>query len=158
MCSSDLIGYRLWQTNGTSVSVVKDVDNNPFYLPTLEMKAAGPLLYFIAQTENETLFQTDGTPANTKAVKDPSGRVFSDVRKMNVLGTKLYFAYDDGSHGWEFWETAGTPISTKMCKEVNPYGSATLGATFVMTGKLYFIADDGVVAGYGHGKELFLVK
>jgi ELWxxDGT repeat protein len=64
---------------------------------------------------------------------------------------RLYFAADDGEHGFELWSTDGRPANTAMVADLSPglasadpYGMTRAGA------KLFFGADDGL-----HGRELW---
>jgi ELWxxDGT repeat protein len=71
-----------------------------------------------------------------------------------VVGNKLYFSADDGSHGRQLWSSDGTAAGTKMVKDIIPAGSSSGSgpAGLVALGtKLLFEADDGT-----HGTELWV--
>jgi ELWxxDGT repeat protein len=87
----------------------------------------------------------------------------------NVNGT-LYFAADDGAHGYELWKSDGTTAGTTMVEDLYPGSSThsytgyseTRSATLPngsspssltnLNGTLLFSADDGV-----HGTELWVL-
>jgi ELWxxDGT repeat protein len=53
----------------------------------------------------EELWKSDGTAANTVLVKDiRPGPTGSNPAFFAVLGNSLFFAADDGEHGYELWD------------------------------------------------------
>jgi ELWxxDGT repeat protein len=67
------------------------------------------------------------------------------------LNGKLYFSYDDGSHGIELWVTDGTKTGTHMVKDINPLGDGYPAKITKAGNKIFFSADDGV-----NGTELWI--
>jgi ELWxxDGT repeat protein len=66
--------------------------------------------------------------------------------------TQLFFALDDGAHGWELWRTDGTAGGTYLVKDIRPgNGSSSPDNFAVFDDKLLFTADDGVF-----GRELWI--
>lgn len=73
---------------------------------------------------------------------------------MGVVGSKLLFKYDDGTHGKELWSTTGLKSGTLqapvMVKDINPQGDSLLVSDYfdeswcMFKGKLFFQATDGV--------------
>src|SRR5206468_2209400 len=60
---------------------------------------------------------------------------------FTAVNGKVYFTYDDGTHGYELWVTDGTAGGTKLVKDVNPGpdGSYPMGLT-ADGGVLVFLA------------------
>ena len=78
-----------------------------------------------------------------------------------AAGGSVYFAHDDGIHGWELWTSDGTRTGTRMVKDIrsgsgdslsdclaNGHAAATCMA--VVGESIFFRSDDGV-----HGVELW---
>ena len=100
-------------------------------------------------------------PSDSHALVDsPEPYLFKDINPgpessgiqelTNVNGT-LFFAADDGVHGWELWKSDGTAAGTVMVKDIYP-GSANSSPLYLtdVNGTLFFSADDDV-----HGYELW---
>src|SRR5262249_19242146 len=111
--------------------------------------------------EGQALWRTDGTAAGTKLVKQtntqgvagndygggPGDSLLTAPRQLTVVGTRLFFAASDGTHGDEVWVSDGTAAGTRMVKDLNTtppmFGPGqTLGSVpselTAMGGKLYF--------------------
>ena len=72
-------------------------------------------------------------------------------QEFTGLGTKLFFVYSDGVHGFELWKSDGTGPGTALLIDLCP-GICSSFPTSVtaFNGFLFFIADDGA-----HGRELW---
>jgi ELWxxDGT repeat protein len=74
-----------------------------------------------------------------------------DPMYLTAMGGSVYFRYDDGIHGSEFWKSDGTAAGTAMVKDINPGpGNSDPNEMFAVFGMLYFCANDGE-----HGWELW---
>ncbi|MDW8221981.1 MAG: cadherin-like domain-containing protein [Gemmatales bacterium] len=100
-------GWELWKTDGTTASLVADI--NPGTLssnPRLLTNVNGTL-FFIAEEQNTgiELWTSNGTAAGTRLVRDiRSGAQSSNPNWLvNVNGT-LYFSANDGNTGTELWK------------------------------------------------------
>jgi ELWxxDGT repeat protein len=96
------------------------------------------------------LCRSDG---NTVDVFDDiaPGTASSSARSMTVVGNRLYFVANDGTHGDELWVTDGTLASTHLVKDAVP-GAISSGPSWLFEhrGLLYFTAYDPT-----HGGELW---
>ena len=103
------------------------------------------------------IFRTDGTAAGTHLVKHIAASGPAPLG-LSVLGEKLYFWADDGTHGYEPWVSDGTGAGTRMAADVRPGPGGSKpslpnnferGPAFGGSGaRAYFAADDGT-----HGVE-----
>ncbi len=120
----------------------------------------GSKFVFVATdaTHGRELWITDGTVAGTALLDDinpGSGSAFPGVDNgtvpMQVVGSELFFAANDGTHGTELWETDGITGDTVMVKDINPGSSGSNVSSMVnFDGKLFFAANDGV-----HNQQLW---
>jgi ELWxxDGT repeat protein len=155
-------GIELWKSDGTAAgtALVKDIspglsDSNPVALADLD----GTLMFFADDSVHGTeLWSSDGTSANTVLVKDIQRGISNSFDKrfasyapaIPVVG-KLFFAADDGTHGYELWSSDGTSAGTTLVKDIFPDANSSYPATLTdLDGKLAFIANDGI-----HGYELW---
>ncbi|HVE69960.1 MAG TPA: hypothetical protein VNI54_01230 [Thermoanaerobaculia bacterium] len=151
----------LWRTDGT--------DAGTFALASEpeQIQAAGDKVFFIAWTTafGRELWVTDGTLAGTHVVKDIRrgkedaflNRWWDDnVNPMHAAGGRLFFAADDGVHGFEPWISDGTEEGTFLLRDVAPGEESSMVSMFdeelaaFADGAVYFAADDGV-----YGRELW---
>lgn len=103
-------GEELWVTNGTSEGTVmlnnfyNGAVGGDFYLKEMNGK-----VYIALEDTNENIFETDGTPANTKKIN------------QNIIGSKLlkvhnnllYFYGNNGRNAGDFYVTDGTDAGTR---------------------------------------------
>jgi ELWxxDGT repeat protein len=136
---------------------------NPYNLNSsdaTDFTQLGSKVVFVATdaTHGRELWITDGTVAGTQLLDDinpGSGNAFPGIDNgsvpMQVVGSELFFAANDGTHGTELWETDGITGDTQMVKDINP-GSAGSNVSSMVNfgGKLFFAANDGV-----HNQQLW---
>jgi ELWxxDGT repeat protein len=104
------------------------------------------------------LWITDGTVAGTQLIDDinpGSGDAFPGIDNgpipMQVVGSELFFAANDGSDGTELWETDGVTGGTQIVKDIHPgSGGSNINSMVNFGGKLFFAANDGV-----HNQQLW---
>ncbi len=134
----------LWVTDGTAAGTHLVT---PLSVLPLEAVGWNGRLYFTVQYRDiVTLYQSDGTAAGTAEFHR-----FNGVSSLTPFAGRLFFAADDGIHGYELWSTDGTAAGTKLFRDllpgIDPSGPADLT---VVGDRLFFSADDGV-----HGIELW---
>jgi ELWxxDGT repeat protein len=77
--------------------------------------------------------------------------VGSEPHHLTLVGSTLFFAADDGTHGEELWKSDGSEAGTVMVKDINlGSGNSTPRYFTVMASTLFFRANDGT-----HGRELW---
>lgn len=135
----------LWRTDGTTGGTISVAD-----VSGTDLIRAGDRLYFFAHADE--LWSSDGTAGGTRLVTEMQpgeGRGFP--RDPAVIGNRLYFIADDGTHGRELWRTDGTPEGTQMVRDIAPGAAAsTPEALTDVNGNLFFTATDGTF-----GRELW---
>jgi ELWxxDGT repeat protein len=158
-------GRELWRTDGTKEGTVfvKDINTGIAYSGLSSdpngFIAIGGKVVFAASSEfnGRELWMTDGTPDDTREVKDinPAGGSFP--AQFVRLGEYVYFTAHDPTHDTELWRTDGTAEGTQLVKDIDGLGrqpgqTMSLGpeGLVVFRDKLYFTADDGV-----HGRDLW---
>lgn len=165
--SDPATGTELWQSDGTSegTTLVKDINPGTGSSYLYNLMVFNNTLFLIANdgTTGEELWKSDGTTQGTQLIKDifpgqPSGLtafhlVFCSSFSIIPYGFKdrLFFAANDGIHGYELWESDGTAQGTKLNKDINPgIGDSYPYQFTVINDHMFFVANDQV-----HGYELW---
>jgi len=172
-------GNELWRADGSTGSLLKDVEPGPasgldyigpgsgFLLPEVPdlgtWARVGSSFYFSAKTSTQGngLWRSDGTAAGTVLVKDlnmadaPNYMWDVPYGMTDVNGTLFFVGFDGYNvHGSELWKSDGTEAGTVMLKDIKPGPGSAFGyhdADFMnVSGTLFFRADDGV-----NGTELW---
>ena len=123
----------------------------------------GKIMIFAADSDNSTyggydkglqLYVTDGTLAGTSMIKEineggmPVSQFNSAISHM-WHNDVLYFAFDDGIHGKEFWRTDGTEEGTYLVKDIREGEVGSVPSGFVVwENHIYFSAMDSTTTGY----------
>lgn len=157
-------GQELWISDGSVAGTQRIAD----LFPGPESSQAAPWLAFGAEvlfsandgTHGTELWATDGSVAGTRRVRDIFPGVDSGLPGFSpvpgfpffaVLGTRLYFAANEGTNGYELWATDGSEAGTLRVADLDLGASSSFPRDFAPFGaKLYFRASDG-----GHGSELW---
>jgi ELWxxDGT repeat protein len=154
--TTGLNGTELWKSDGTTTSLVLDINTGTASSSPAGLYNAGGTLYFRATTTaaGVELYKSDGTGAGTVLVKDIfTGTGSSTPSNFALAGSALFFtATDSAANGVELWKTDGTNAGTVMVKNINPAASGSSNpATLTAVGStLYFTATDGAT-----GSELW---
>jgi ELWxxDGT repeat protein len=148
-------GEELWKSDGTAggTLLVKDIRPGVGGSYPANLTALGSTLFFTANdgTKGNELWKSDGTATGTVLVKDinsgaddaiaPSG--VGAASNLAVMGSAVYFAADDGTHGGELWKSDGTATGTMLVKDINTSTSSDPLELTVMGNRLYFSATNG---------------
>ncbi|HKI00578.1 MAG TPA: ELWxxDGT repeat protein [Thermoanaerobaculia bacterium] len=141
-------GAELWQTDGTTAALVKDVYPGSRSAEITWMTPLRGRLFFVADdgVHGRELWVTDGTPAGTRLVKDivpgPGSPVIQSVKAMGRL---LLFNATDGVNGVEPWKSDGTEAGTVMLQDVAPGAASSTAMGFTSAfPNVYFAANDNV--------------
>ncbi len=137
---------QLWKTDGTEKGTIKLKNITPVTYdnvnnPQAQVFCVSKNKLFFSATDYQIgrgqLWETNGTTAGTKLVKDinPSGP--SKPYFLTDVNSVLYFISD--VYGDELWTSKGTASSTKLVKDINPHGSSYLNNLCSAGGKLYFL-------------------
>src|SRR5205085_9104000 len=141
-------GRELWKSDGTAAGtvLVKDIkpgpgDPNEQLLTNVNGTPSFAADDGVGGTGLYGLWKSDGTAAGTVLLKPFRGGNFYGF--TNVNGT-LFYAFNDGTDGWELWKSDGTAAGTTMVKDINPgSGSSSPYSLTNWNGTLYFTAYDG---------------
>ncbi|MBK7037965.1 MAG: T9SS type A sorting domain-containing protein [Bacteroidetes bacterium] len=162
--------YELWSSDGTEAGTVLVKDINPGTSGSiLDNSYWGPQytdrmpvvfnneLYFLAYdfAHGMEIWKTDGTEAGTHILKDinPGPYGFFDPEfnypYFTELDGELFFAANDGTHGFELWKTDGSEGGTEMVKDISVDGIYGSNPEHLINfnGTLIFTARDDV---YGY--------
>ena len=158
---------ELWVSDGTDdgTRLLKDVEPGAGGSGPARLTDWNGTLYFSAFTaaNYRQLWRTDGTEAGTVMVRRIEARNRSDLSygpfDLAVMGDRLYFCADDGTHGSELWRTDGTAEGTEMVRDImrGPNGTRQpmderAPDPHPVGSKLFFDADDAS----GIGRELWV--
>lgn len=125
------VSHEWYVTNGTTVTLVKDINPNPWYsgLSGQIGYELNGFIYFGANDatgQGTELWRTDGTLAGTTMVKDMwpgGGDGYPYNFSKSTLNGFMYFCANNGSDGVELWKSDGTAAGTTQVKNIN-YGSS----------------------------------
>lgn len=179
-------GTEVWRTDGTESGtwLVKDIwpgtssgalDSSNFQRSPFDPADLAGQALFMANdgVHGWELWKSDGTEAGTAMVKelrpgangpfDSAGSSISPPLTWTHVeaGGLVYFAADDGVHGFELWRTDGTEAGTFLLMDILPgsqsalVGSSGVAGLVALVGlevgsNLFFTANDGA-----HGRELW---
>ena len=117
----------------------------------------GDVVYFAANdgAHGRELWSSDGTGPGTHLVQDifpgSDGSWVGYGSGLTVAGQTVYFAANDGIHGYELWASDATVPGARLVADIWPGAGWSGLADFAAMGDtLFFAADDSV-----HGRELW---
>lgn len=151
--------YVLWRSDGTPDGTVrvKDIQEGREGEGPWQTVTSGNHVFFIADDgiNGVELWKSDGTASGTRMVRDiypgeegcypranmPAG--YMPYQLTDVNGT-LFFAADDGAHGYALWKSDGTEAGTQFVADVVPGAmSAEYWSLTNLNGILMFVARTG---------------
>lgn len=131
----------LWRTDGTStgtslIGTYFGVDaNGPVWYEDKSPQhfaVDGETLYFI--TDEEALWQSDGTVAGTLQISTPR------VEQLGLGADGLYLSLFDETIGYELGYTDGTAAGTRLVKDVDPnHSSPEVDQVVSANGRIYLV-------------------
>ncbi|MCA9139222.1 MAG: hypothetical protein KDB00_20755, partial [Planctomycetales bacterium] len=169
-------GNELWVSDGTqegtmivrdlAISPSIDYGSDPIPLTGLN----GNLLFFADDVSHgQALWKTDGTSEGTVMVKDIWPSLSYDYEFMGneidggaaglvaVVGGKVFFPAEDGTHGTELWSSDGTTAGTTMVGDLFPGEESSRPSELTVNGdRLFFAANQGSAAPDEFGFHDFL--
>jgi ELWxxDGT repeat protein len=129
-------------------SVVDNRTGDPIYIPAVVRSREG------SGGDLEASLVMDIRPGATGAFTRDDSEARADFVEPCVAAGKLFFAANDGVHGFELWISDGTASGTRMVRDINPGGdhafpgskdATWFSQTLTAVGDLvFFVANDGV--------------
>jgi len=119
---SNLEGKELFKADGSTFSLVKDINPGEASSNLSHLTPMNEKLYFTATTvaEGNELWVSDGTEAGTHIVKDINpGTDGSAISSITAIDNKLYFNAISADGDNELWISDGTEDGTKLLININ---------------------------------------
>lgn len=148
---------ELWKTNGTETgtTLVRKIVTQSDYSLSIPTKSATRFNNKIIFNENNKLWISDGTEANTQIIKSFQS-VFNNpnTRFFGVLNDKFFFSAQNNDDS-ELWISDGTDAGTQLLKDLKPNSSSLPNSFDKIGNKIFFRANnndelwqtDGTIAG-----------
>ncbi|MEZ6121641.1 MAG: GEVED domain-containing protein [Planctomycetaceae bacterium] len=147
--------WRLWSSDGTSAGTMPITDEFGRGIPVYDLVVAGDRLFLSGwnSPQGDGLLTSDGTYAGTRMVKAIRPKPALVSTFINSVGERVFFAADDGTHGYEMWVSDGTEDGTARLADLFPGIGSSNPSEFTLVGDtVYFAATDEQ-----HGEELFRI-
>jgi ELWxxDGT repeat protein len=118
---------ELWASDGTAAGT-RRVMRFAGDIGLSGLVAAGEVLYFLitrttgVMEQRTTLWRSDGTTAGTRQVS-PTRWLWAS--RLTPVGSRIYFAAGDATHGEELWRTNGTAAGTRLVRDIKTGGSGS---------------------------------
>jgi len=161
-------GEELWKFDGSTIELVKDVQEGYFSSSPSNLTGIDSQLYFTATTEAAgfELWKSDGTTEGTTLVADLiPGSASSFPRYLTAIGKRLFFVAN-GSNGlpglWAL-DTSRQSSVPEALTQVSQFNALNFGPPMVVGTTLYFTAgsrtrelwtSDGTFAGTRKAMEI----
>lgn len=140
----DGTSYKLFSTDGTESGTTPLVTIVAGGLSTF-LKAFDDAIYFTMSSEDEvtSLWKTDGTVANTKAVTE-LGPLPYYGGGLIPIDDKLFIIQGSNDVGSKIWTSDGTASETKPILIPGNEGSSNINSFLIHENNLFFNANDGI--------------
>ncbi len=137
-------GKELWVSDGSADGTAMVEDAVDGSLNVVASASFGQqFVYFTQVGDTIQLWNSDGTADGTGRYVELTGTLHATDSIMDV-GGRLFFQFDDGEHGREWWVTDGTAEGTALAVDVRPGAESSLPQDALIRGdELVFTADDG---------------
>ncbi|NMO14372.1 hypothetical protein HPC49_02685 [Pyxidicoccus fallax] len=146
-------GVELWRTDGTVAGTrllepLRPGTTQTSQASLLNLGILDGYVFFLASEDGGdlSLWKSDGTPTGTSRVKtfaNTEVERFAESAPGQRVGTSLYFALKDGTHGEELWRTDGTEAGTVRVKDIAPGEEGSDPSNLVeLGGALLFTTGD----------------
>jgi ELWxxDGT repeat protein len=146
-------GTELWKSDGTTTTMVKDIQSGTGSSSPTGMTVFGSYFYFAANdgTNGTELWRSDGTAGGTSLFANiNAGSASGSPSQFCISNGKLFFRANNGT-GSELFSTDGTTVT--QVKDINTTtgtASSTPANLTDVNGVVYFAANDG-----SNGSELW---
>ena len=141
---------ELWVSDGTPAGtrMIQSIFGNGYVSEFVTIGAST----FYKGADGE-LWKSDGTMPGTARVRDlrPTSSTGSIQGGLVRLGSRVFFAADDGVSGLELWSSDGTSAGTTLVRDITPgmAGSIAAGITippklWATTTKVFFLGNTGI--------------
>lgn len=158
-------GRELWSTDGTTASIVLDINSGLASSDPTQLTEYNGLLYFVADdgVAGAELWSSDGTASGTTMVRDifpgegyqygyGNGPYNSNPSNLISANGRLFFSAIDQDNGRELWMSDGTSSGTTIVRDIAPGADTNYDYTYPhssdpadlvnVNGTIYFTADD----------------
>lgn len=143
--NGNFTGYELFKTDGTSTTLIKNINTNSFgsSFPEKFCNVNGTLFFTANDGINgRELWKSDGTETGTVLIKDiTAGSVGTSFNEMISYNGLVFFMTDNYS---KLWRSDGTEAGTFLLLNVNfNYMGSNSNAMYCFNNKVYFKGFDG---------------
>lgn len=146
----------LWRSDGSLAGTVlmHPMVSQLGTSPVAEMVAADGRLWFTLNDGGFASLRVASGSGSIEVYREPLPPIFAIVPPLQLcaLGSRMYFAGSDATHGRELWGSDGSPAGTALLADLRPgAASGSPRALVAAGGRVFFGADDGVA-----GDELWI--
>ncbi|WP_162628132.1 hypothetical protein [Arcticibacterium luteifluviistationis] len=124
--SDSLNEARLWQSNGSvNGTVLFEPSSNEVFSNYYPLKSVANGDLYLAAFHKDYGYELTKLNNNVlslvKDIEDYTNPLSNNLDNTLVINNNLFFLYDDGKRGYEYWITDGTENGTNLTQELNPY-------------------------------------
>ena len=155
---NSLANLELWKYDGSSVSLLKDINVGSAGSTPVDFAVSNGLVYFTANQDplhGAEPWVTDGTVNGTQLLKDinPGAAGDSFAVGYHAFAGETFFGAFNPASGFELYKSDGTPNGTALFQSFNPGSANGLSPAFYSNSDfMLFGAGDNTT-----GIELFII-